>query len=83
MKPNRCGRTARLKSFCITLSSYLTLGLSLLAAMLTLEFLWSGSLSGLSVYLIVTSLFVIVLAMLKCTDAATGTESRLRRERVK
>ncbi len=83
MKPSTPGRGGRFRSFCSTLGSYVTLCLSLLLAMITLEFLWTGELSGLSVYVVVSLVFICVLSLLKCGKETPKITGRLRRERIK
>ncbi len=83
MKPGTLGRGGRLRSFCSILVSYVTLGLSLLLAMITLEFLWTGTCSGLSVYVVVSAVFICVLSLLKCGEKTPTVTGRLRGDRIK
>lgn len=58
-------RTRR-KQITSILGHSVTIGCYMLATMLLLEYLWSGSISGLVFYVMITGLFVATLTLVRC-----------------
>lgn len=68
MSHNTVSHPSRLRQVVSILTHSVTVGCYLLATMLLLEYLWSGTLSGLRIYLVITGLFVALMTLARCNE---------------